>query len=52
MSLKDLTNVEVTSVSKTGEPLSRAPAAVYARPADPALGIRRPMVGRFPAAEC
>lgn len=29
MSLKDLTNVEVTSVSKTAEPLSRAPAAVY-----------------------
>lgn len=29
MSLKDLTNVEVTSVSKTPEPLSRAPAAVH-----------------------
>jgi iron complex outermembrane recepter protein len=29
MSLQDLTNVEVTSVSKTAEPLSRAPAAVY-----------------------
>lgn len=29
MSLRDLTNVEVTSVSKTSEPLSRAPAAIY-----------------------
>ncbi|HXS26955.1 MAG TPA: TonB-dependent receptor [Steroidobacteraceae bacterium] len=29
MSLQDLTNVEVTSVSKSAEPLSRAPAAVY-----------------------
>ncbi|MGH8221205.1 MAG: TonB-dependent receptor plug domain-containing protein [Steroidobacteraceae bacterium] len=29
MSLEDLTNVEVTSVSKTAEPLSRASAAVY-----------------------
>ena len=29
MSLEDLTNVEVTSVSKTAEPLSQAPAAIY-----------------------
>jgi len=29
MSLQDLTNVEVTSVSKTAEPLSQAPAAIY-----------------------
>jgi iron complex outermembrane recepter protein len=29
MSLQDLTNVEVTSVSKTAEPLSQAPAAIF-----------------------
>lgn len=29
MSLQDLTNVEVTSVSKTPQPLSSAPAAIY-----------------------
>ena len=29
MSLQDLANVEVTSVSKTAEPLSQAPAAIY-----------------------
>ena len=47
LSIEDLTNVEITSVSKRPEPLSQAPAAVYVISGPGASVTRRSRAGRF-----